>query len=152
NLSGPFSPVREPGANRFQSAAVIDDPASQPSAQTEGPASGFGIDLIPPGVVEDQWAIAAQPGLKIGITQDGWYRLTQADLLAAGFDLSGDSHNLRLFVNSHEVSMNVSRSSGSLTPDDFIEFYGVGIDATTTGTRIYYLINGSLPGARITVA
>src|ERR1044072_1825708 len=43
-----------------------------------------------PATLAQQWSIANQPGLKIGIRTDGWYRITQAQLSAAGFDLSRD--------------------------------------------------------------
>ena len=45
----------------------------------------------------------AQPGLKIGVKQDGWYRVTQPEMIAAAFDVTGDAAKLRLYVDGNEV-------------------------------------------------
>src|SRR5205807_9395912 len=49
--------------------------------------------------IGDQWLIANQPALKIGVRAAGWYRITQAEMAGAGFDTSGDARNLRLYAN-----------------------------------------------------
>src|SRR6185436_19337823 len=98
----------------------------------------------------EQWAIANQPALKIGVRADGWYRLTQTQMAATGFDTSGDARNLRLFVSGNEVAFRVSRDTGALASGDFIEFWGQGLDSPTTDVQVYWLINGAQPGLRIT--
>src|SRR5213076_1766557 len=75
-----------------------------------------------------QWAIASQRALKIGIRADGWYRITQPQIAASGFDVTGDARNLQLFVEGNEVAISVSRDSGPLAQNDFIEFWGQGLD------------------------
>lgn len=99
--------------------------------------------------ISDQWAIANQPGLKIGVRTDGWYRVTQPEMAAAGFDTSADARNLRMFRNATELAIRVSRDSGALTPADYIEFWGQGLDTTSTDTQIYWLLNGAQTGKRI---
>ncbi len=42
------------------------------------------------------------------------------------------------------------RGNGPLAPNDFIEFYGTGIDTPFSDTRVYWLIKGNRPGKRIT--
>src|SRR2546421_1090929 len=101
-----------------------------------------------PGLIE-QWAIAKLPALKIGIRANGWYRITQPQMLAAGFDVGGDTGNLQLFVEGAEIAMSVSRTSGPLSQNDFIEFWAQGLDQPTTNTRVYWLINGAQTGKRI---
>ncbi len=98
----------------------------------------------------EQWAIANQPALKIGVRADGWYRVTQPQMAAAGFDTSGDARNLRLFVGGNEIAMRVSREIGPLGAADFIEFWGQGLDTPTTDTQIYWLTNGAQAGRRMT--
>ena len=61
-----------------------------------------------------QWAIANQRALKIGIRAGGWYRLTQPQIAALGFDLTGDARNLQLFVEGNEMAISVTRDSGPL--------------------------------------
>jgi hypothetical protein len=87
----------------------------------------------------------------LALSKDGWYRVTQPEMLAAGFDVTADSRNQRLFVSGRETPLEVSRESGPLGTNDFIEFYGIGIDVPSTDTRIYYLVNGSQPGLRLSV-
>src|SRR5437868_4299119 len=47
--------------------------------------------------------------------------------------------------------MRVSRDSGPLGTSDFVEFWGEGLDTATTDTQVYWLVNGSQPGKRITM-
>jgi hypothetical protein len=99
--------------------------------------------------IQDQWAIAAQTALKIAINKDGWYRVTQPQMVAAGFNPTVDIRNLRLFVDASEVAINTSQSSGTFGSGDYIEFYGRGLDTPTTDKHIYYLVAGTTPGKRV---
>jgi peptidase C25-like protein len=105
--------------------------------------------VVSNGPIEDQWTIAAQPGLKISIKRDGWYRVTQPQMVAAGFNPSVDISKLRLFEGAQEVAINTSQSIGLFAGSDFIEFYGRGLDTPTTDTRTYYLIAGTTAGKRV---
>jgi hypothetical protein len=105
--------------------------------------------VLPEGQIEDQWAIAAQPGLKISITKDGWYRVTQQQSVAAGFNPTVDIRNLRLFNNGRELAILTNRPGGQFSSGDYIEFYGEAIDTPTSGTNTYYLIAGATAGRRI---
>lgn len=113
-----------------------------PAAEAQQPAA-------PSGTLQEQWAIAGQSALKIGIKKDGWYRVTQPQMVAAGFNPSVDIRNLRLFVAANEVAISTSQSSGTFGSADYIEFYGQGLDTATTDTRVYYLIAGTTPGKRV---
>jgi hypothetical protein len=114
----------------------------------ESYAEGVGGESI-----SDQWSLVAnQPALKIGVRADGWYRITQPDLAAAGFATSADARNLRLFVGGNEIALRASRDSGALTPADYVEFWGQGLDLATTDTQIYWLVNGAQAGKRIAIA
>jgi hypothetical protein len=104
---------------------------------------------IPTASLSDQWTIANQPALKIGVNANGWYRVTQPEMAAAGFDTSADARNLRMFVGAIETAIRVSRDSGALTAADYIEFWGQRLDLPSTDTQIYWLVNGDQPGKRI---
>jgi hypothetical protein len=132
----------------FKSAAGDSQFIGQ--TQVSWPAS-FANQSLTAGSVQDQWQIAAQPGLKISVRQDGWYRLTQAQLLAAGLDANTDAGNLRLFVNAQEVAIRVTRESGPLSPADFIEFYGIGLDVPWSDKQVYWLTGGTQAGKRIPI-
>lgn len=74
------------------------------------------------GALEDQWAIAGQSALKIAIKRDGWYRITQPQMVAAGFNPTVDIRNLRLFVDGTEVAISTSQFMGPFGSGEFIEF------------------------------
>lgn len=97
----------------------------------------------------DNWAIAGQPALKIGVRSAGWYHITQGEMAAAGFNTGMTAQNLRMFVNATEIAIRVSRESGALTSADYIEFWGEGLDTASTDTQIYWLVNGATAGKRI---
>jgi hypothetical protein len=99
--------------------------------------------------IETQWEIASQTALKIAISKEGWYRVTQPQMVAAGFNPVVDIRNLRLFVNANEVAINTSQLTGQFRSSDYIEFYGHGVDTPTTDKQIYYLIAGTTPGKRV---
>jgi len=96
-----------------------------------------------------QQSIAAGPAVKIQIRKTGWYRLTPAEIVAAGLDASADPRFLQLFVDGQEVAIRLGIESTRLGEVGTIEFYGVGLDTPTTGTRTYWLVNGNTTGKRI---
>jgi hypothetical protein len=122
-----------------------DDEA--PDRSSQGTAGDVSFTSL-----SQQWAIANQPALKIGIRSDGWYRITQPQLQSAGFDTSKDAAQLQLFVEGNEVALSLSRLSGPLSQSDFIEFWAQGLDTPTTDTRVYWLVNGTQAGKRIAIS
>jgi uncharacterized repeat protein (TIGR01451 family) len=90
------------------------------------------------------------PAVKISVRTEGWYRVSSAQLVAAGLDPGADARTLQLFAEGIEQPMRiVGRSSGPLGPNDSIEFYGTGIDTPFSDARVYWLIRGFRPGKRI---
>ncbi len=93
------------------------------------------------------------PAAKISVNTEGWYVVTRAQLLAAGFDLGGDTRTLQLFAEGFEQPIAIiGKRSGAFSAADSIEFYGTGIDTPFSGTRVYWLIHGSQFGKRIPVS
>jgi hypothetical protein len=123
--------------------------ANDVGAQSSFPAAQRPIESLSSSALENQWAVAAQTGLKITIRRDGWYRVTQAEMATAGFNPVVDIRNLRLFNDGQELAINTSQAAGPFGSSDYIEFYGRGIDTPTTGSRIYYLIADSIRGKRV---
>ena len=106
-----------------------------------------------PAQLTQQWALASQSAVKLGIQQQGWYRVTYDDLVAAGLAAQVDPATLQLFVNGTEQAIRVTTATpGVFTSGDAVEFYGVGADTPYTDTRIYWLQAGVQPGRRIAVA
>lgn len=92
-----------------------------------------------------QWAIASQFGIKLGVSRDGWQRVSRAELLASGLNPTANLANLKLFLNGIEQAMAVN-------VDGSIEFYGKALLTQTTDTRIYYLVPGLTRGKRVMVS
>jgi uncharacterized repeat protein (TIGR01451 family) len=89
--------------------------------------------------------------VKISVRSEGWYRLTQPALVAAGLSPDADARLLQLYAEGIEQPILISgRGTGPLGPNDTIEFYGTGIDTPFSDTRVYWLIQGTRAGRRIT--
>ncbi|MFN2501533.1 MAG: C25 family cysteine peptidase [Pyrinomonadaceae bacterium] len=89
-----------------------------------------------------RWVVS-QPGVKIGIRKQGFYRVSRQELGAAGFPVDSDSANWQLSLEGVEQSIIVGGNG------QYIEFLGSAIDTPESDTRIYYLISGTTPGKRI---
>jgi uncharacterized repeat protein (TIGR01451 family) len=91
-----------------------------------------------------------QEGIEISVSQTGWYQVSAAKLFAAGLSPHSDPRSLQLYAEGVEQPLLVSaQSNGILGQNGSIEFYGTGIDTPFSGTRVYWLINGSSAGLRI---
>ncbi len=102
--------------------------------------------------VQLQSSLASLPAVKIGVKQEGYYRVTQAELLRAALDPKVDPRLLQLFVDGVEQPIKVTgERDGRFDSSDSIEFYGVGLDAASTDTRVYWLVAGTKPGKRIAI-
>ncbi len=100
-------------------------------------------DSRPQADATTQRRVAAQPGVKIGIKKEGFYRVSRAELQTGGFDVNAPSAFWQLYKDGVEQAINVGTNGG------YIEFYGNGIDTRDTDTQIYFLIVGTQNGKRI---
>lgn len=162
-MNGPVSPVPGIVTTKEQQATLLTSLGSNAGGQTtqrEGPttlmssspsSSSSASSATQPSAesLQEQWAIASQPAVKILVRKDDWYRVGQPDLLAAGLDPSADPQNLHLFVDGTEQPMMVLSNGSQMSTGDFIEFYGTGLDTTETDTHVYWLVAGNTPGKRI---
>ncbi|MBC8032045.1 MAG: hypothetical protein H7Z16_18320 [Pyrinomonadaceae bacterium] len=134
------SEITTSGDNAENSFHETGYPAGNPSATSTHTAES---------TVDDQWSIAAQAGVKIAIRKDGWYRVTQPQMAAVGFNPAVDVRNLQLFTGGQEVAISTSQSGGLFGPADYIEFFGRGLDVPSSDVRTYYLIAAANPGKRV---
>ena len=94
--------------------------------------------------------LASQPAVKIAVKQEGVYRVTQPELVAAGLSPSVDPHLLQLYADGQQQAITVGgEGDGSFDASDWVEFYGIGLDVPSTDTRVYWLVAGAQPGLRI---
>ena len=98
-----------------------------------------------------QRAIAGRPAVKLLVRREGWYRVSQPELEAAGLDRGIEPVRLQLFEGGQEQPMIVQGwNDGRLDAWDSIEFYGRAQDTQWSNTRTYWLVGGEQPGRRIT--
>ncbi len=100
------------------------------------------VSLQTPDLATHRWVVS-QPGAKIGVKKEGFYRVTTTELQTAGFPIGSDSANWRLYMEGVEQAIIVGAGN------QYIEFYGRGIDTRESDTRVYYLISDTVPGKRI---
>jgi len=94
--------------------------------------------------------LAGWPAIKLFIQEEGWYRVTQPELLAAGLDSRINPRNLQLYVDGQEQAIGVNvKQEGQFGSQDAIEFYGTGLDNPFTDARVYWLVVGAKPGKRV---
>lgn len=99
---------------------------------------------------EQQYALAASPAIRISVCSEGWYRLTQPQLLAAGLSPDVDPRLLQLYVNGVEQPIKVTgQADGKLGSQGIVEFYGYALNTTWSGSQVYWLVAGSTEGKRV---
>jgi hypothetical protein len=102
-----------------------------------------------PARIEAQSTLAGEAAAKITVDREGWYRVGQPELAAAGFDPKADPRQLQLFVDGQEQPINLlTDKQGQFAA---IEFYGLSVDNAYTNKRAYWLAAGVNAGRRITV-
>ncbi|HFD40397.1 MAG TPA: hypothetical protein ENJ31_11200 [Anaerolineae bacterium] len=93
---------------------------------------------------------ATDDAFKVEVEADGLYRLTYADLQAAGFPLESDPRNLRLLLDGQEVAVWLpGQEDGRWDPGDWLLFYGQAARSRYTRRNVYWLRLGESPGLRM---
>lgn len=118
---------------------------AQPVIEKSAPILPKGINVSESNFnpTTQKW-VASQAGVKIGVQEEGIYRVTRAQLQAAGFDVNSSPTLWQLFMNGTEQAINVHPAG------DYIEFYGRNpVDTVDSGTQIYFLLVGATDGKRI---
>jgi len=99
-----------------------------------------------------QFELASHPAVKISVQHEGWYRITQPQLVAAGLGAWSDPRSLQLYAEGVEQPIRITGARdgyGGFGPQAAIEFYGTGLDTPFTDKRVYWLVAGNRPGQRI---
>jgi uncharacterized repeat protein (TIGR01451 family) len=93
--------------------------------------------------------LASQRAVKIFVEHEGWYRITQPQLVAAGLSPNTEAANLHLFAEGVEQPIRVTGAESHFGANAAIEFYGTAIDTPYTGQRAYWLVANDRPARRI---
>jgi uncharacterized repeat protein (TIGR01451 family) len=105
-----------------------------------------------PTQLQKQFDLAAHPAVKILVQNEGWYRITQPELVKAGLDPNVDPALLHLYAEANEQPIQITGATpgpGGFGPQAAINFYGTGIDTIYSGTRVYWLAAEQMPGLRM---
>ena len=137
-------PARAPLPPPDQEAAYLatlgqardPEPAGAPLRRWAASASGPHLQRAGAPAPRD---LAARPGVQLAVRDDGWYRVTGAQLLAAGLPPDTDARRLHLYAGGREVALCRSGSGSRLAPTDTLEFYGIGLETPWADTRPYWL-------------
>ena len=127
--------AKEGPAGSSASAAI-----ERAAAASKPTAAGLGL----------QAAATARSSVKLMVKREGWYRVTQPELVRAGLDPNTDPRFLQLLVDGQQQAINVTgEADGKFDAADSIEFYGLGVDSPVTDARAYWVAAGDAPGRRI---
>ncbi|MEK6300258.1 MAG: C25 family cysteine peptidase [Acidobacteriota bacterium] len=150
---GPISTKKMNGAPARQSAAALlsqvgkgEPRINQVMSSQAASASLFQQQIA------TRSELASQPAIKLTIKDEGWYRITQPELAAAGLDPRTDPRNLRLYLGGEEQAVFIAGElDGGFDQADAIEFYATGQDTPSTDAHVYWLVGGKQPGKRMNV-
>lgn len=138
------------GADDRQPRPILSsaEPSSDAKSRRNAPAnSNLASDSI-----KQRW-VAAQPGVKFAVKQNGLYRVTQPQLAASGFDVSVPTANWQLYMDGIEQAFIITgdNNGGVLGTTGYIEFYGYNLETVFTDFQTFYLVNGTVPGRRMPI-
>ena len=93
--------------------------------------------------------LASQRAVKILVDHEGWYHITEPQLVVAGLNPNIESRSLHLFAEGVEQPIRIMGAGLRFGPQAAIEFYGTAIDTPYSGQRVYWLVANDQPGKRI---
>ncbi|MCX5919012.1 MAG: C25 family cysteine peptidase, partial [Deltaproteobacteria bacterium] len=148
--SGTLLEARRAGPRANVSLSSVDDRNETPAGRKiSAPLSDKPLKKSP----EVQQALAGSPAMKLLVKEEGWYRVSQPELAAAGMNTNFNPKHLHLYVDGNELPIRViAEKDNKFGPRDAIEFYGIGLDTPSTDTQVYWLVVGSRPGKRMPVS
>lgn len=127
---------------RFERSTEISPPAGSKSGSQRDQTDPF------------ESPVASQPAAKLLVTEDGWYRVSYDELVAAGmsFPPKTSTSQLQLWAEGVQAALRVvNDTDGVFDNGDVLEFFGVTTETQYANGRYYWLVAGSSPGARVRV-
>ena len=101
---------------------------------------------------QTQFGLAAGAAVKLALRTEGWYRVSQKQLVAAGLNANVDPKFLRLYTEGVEQPIRVTGATngpGGFGANAAIEFYATGIDTPFSDARVGWLVAGNTAGLRV---
>jgi uncharacterized repeat protein (TIGR01451 family) len=155
-MYGPISVESGPAITRTVAGSAMLSEMARSNA-TLGRASGaqshvreaVATPVVSKAAINTGFQLAAQPAVKIFVDHEGWYRITQPQLVAAGLNPNLPASSLHLFAEGVEQPISVTGAASNFGSQGAIEFYGTAIDTPFSGQRVYWLMSSAQPGLRI---
>jgi flagellar hook assembly protein FlgD len=99
----------------------------------------FALPLCVQAQYGNEWINYQQSYWKLKVVQDGWYRVSAAQLAAAGFPTASiDPRKIQLFYRGQEMAIYVNgEQDGVFDNTDYIEFYGRKNDGANDADLYY---------------
>jgi hypothetical protein len=150
---GPIAPRKVGGAPEKESTAALLSQMGKGEPQINQVMSTQPAPVLPfQKQLATRWELASQPAIKFTVREQGWYRITQPELTAAGLDPKTDPRSLQLYLEGEEQAILVrGEQDGSFDPADAIEFYATGQERLSTDAHTYWLAGGKQPGKRVSL-
>jgi len=105
----------------------------------------------PTAVAANIEALAASPGIKIGVVGAGLVRVDVAALIATGLNPGSHPRELHLYHDGMEVAMEVEgQATGGLDPAGALYFHSEGLDTRYSDEAVYFLLPANTLGERTT--
>jgi hypothetical protein len=132
-------------------AALLSEVGRVASESPSAPIESRAVQArLSPAQITKAGSLAATHAVKIVVKREGWYRVTQAELVEAGLNPAVEPRFLQLFAEGAEQRLRVTgEADGRFDSQDAIEFYGTGLDSPYGDARAYWLVAGNEPGLRI---
>ncbi|HKA18417.1 MAG TPA: C25 family cysteine peptidase [Blastocatellia bacterium] len=148
SLHGPVSVKQVGGAPAEKSsAAMLSRLGIAQSMVTKPLGVTAPLVLAKPDQAKIIDSLAGQSAVKLSVKREGFYRVSGADLFAAGLDPKAKPEKIQLYVDGIQVPIKVDTDNEGRIAS--VEFYGIGLDTAATDTRVYWLIEGAQAGLRI---
>lgn len=150
-LHGPVTPVLAAEVPEAANTDTIADLGSEGGIFVSPAGIGAAKNTPAPArQLAQQWELAAQPAVKFMVAEEGWVRVTKADIVVAGFDPGIDARRLSLFTGGVEQPLLVEDGGDNVFDSgDTLEFYGFGNDTPWSGARAYWLVRDKGKNARV---
>jgi len=149
-LHGPVAAVRAGGSPPERSQAALLSQVGKGSPIIGQPPLATQASKSSSVPSQNEFPLASGAAVKIAVRDEGWYRVGQPELVAAGLNPDVNPRLLQLYVHGQELPIIVTgEADGKFDWTDAVEFFGTSIDAAATDTHVYWLVAGSQAGERV---
>jgi hypothetical protein len=144
--SGAYESVMQQSLLNYEAARAWRSTALPSLLGTEAVVEGSGVEAVP-------WA-PPDPGWRVKVREDGFYKLTYAELQAAGVLADNpDPRSFQLYSLGNEVAIYIEgEGDGVFDTTDFVIFYGQALASKYTRDNVYWLTydtDGLATGSRM---